>query len=55
MTTSKMQLVHLKYNYAGQLCGCEAAVDSMYKVFESHDTEAAVLVDANNAFNSLNR
>ena len=42
-----------------QLCaglsGCEAAVHSMYKVFQSPETEAAILVDASNAFNSLNR
>ena len=40
---------------SGQLSGCEAAVYSMYKVFYSPDTKAAILVDASNAFNSLNR
>ena len=40
---------------AGQLSGCEAAVHSMYKVFQSPETEAAILVDASNDFNSLNR
>ena len=40
---------------AGQLSGCEAAVHSMHKIFESPETEAAILVDATNAFNCLNR
>ena len=40
---------------AGQLSGCEAAVDAMCKVFSSPETEAAILVDASNAFNCLNR
>ena len=40
---------------AGHLSGCEAAVSAMHKLFESPDTEAAILVDASNAFNSLNR
>ena len=40
---------------AGQLSGCEAAVHAMHKIFESPETEAAILVDASNAFNSLNR
>ena len=40
---------------AGQDAGCEAAVHAMRQVFESPDTEAVILVDASNAFNSLNR
>ena len=40
---------------AGQLSGCKAAVDAMCKVFSSPETEAAILVDASNAFNCLNR
>ena len=40
---------------AGHLAGCEAAVSAMHKLFESPDTEATILVDASNAFNSLNR
>ena len=40
---------------AGHVAGCEAAVHSMRQVFESTQTEAVILVDASNAFNSLNR
>ena len=38
----------------GQLSGCEAAVHSVRTLFGSPDTEAAMSVDATNAFNSLN-
>ena len=40
---------------AGQPAGSEAAVHALAKVFSSLDAEAVVLVDASNAFNSLNR
>ena len=40
---------------AGQENGCEAAIHAMREVFNSADTEAIILVDASNAFNSLNR
>ena len=40
---------------AGQDGGCEAAVHSMHKIFQDSDIEAALLVDATNAFNSINR
>lgn len=39
---------------AGQLSGCVAAVHSMRQLFSSADVEAVILVDASNAFNSLN-
>ena len=35
--------------------GAEAAIHSMKIIFEHEDTEAVILVDASNAFNSLNR
>ena len=43
-----------------QLCaglngGCEAAVHAVQKLFENDDCEAVLLVDADNAFNRLNR
>ena len=35
--------------------GAEAAIHSMRTIFENDDTEAVILVDAENAFNCLNR
>ena len=40
---------------AGHLSGCEAAVHAMQHIYESPETEAIIIVDASNAFNSLNR
>ena len=40
---------------SGQRAGSEAAIHSMREVFESEEAEAAILVDAANAFNSINR
>ena len=40
---------------AGQDGGCEAAVHAMRSVFQAPETEAVLLVDATNAFNSINR
>ena len=40
---------------AGHISGCEAAVHAMRQVFEAPETDAVILVDASNAFNSLNR
>ena len=40
---------------AGQIAGIEAAIHSVTDAFHSDDVEAVLLVDASNAFNSLNR
>ena len=39
----------------GVKAGIEAAIHAMRQVFESSETEAVLLVDAENAFNNLNR
>ena len=40
---------------AGQVGGCEAAIHSMRLLFNEQDVEVALLIDAENAFNSINR
>lgn len=40
---------------AGHPSGCEAAIHALRKVFASMGTDAVLLVDADNAFNRLNR
>ena len=39
----------------GLKAGAEAAIHSMRLIFEDSSTEAVILVDVNNAFNSINR
>ena len=39
----------------GHLSGSEAAVHALREIFEENETEAVLLVDASNAFNSMNR
>ena len=41
--------------YVGQDAGCQAAVHLMHDIFVTNETEAVLLVDAENAFNSKNR
>jgi len=40
---------------AGQAGGCEAAVHAMKQIYEEEETDAVLLIDAANAFNSINR
>ena len=40
---------------AGQISGIEAAVCAVHTLFHREDMEALLLVNASNAFNSLNR
>ena len=40
---------------AGQEAGCEAAVHALNKLFQEEKTDGVILVDAANAFNSINR
>lgn len=40
---------------AGQVAGCEAGVHAMSRIQAEGQTQAVLLVDASNAFNSLNR
>ena len=39
----------------GHKSGCEAAVHALCNIFSNENTNAVILVDASNAFNSLNR
>ena len=39
----------------GQEGGCEAAVHGMRKFFDEQNVQGALLVDASNAFNTINR
>ena len=39
---------------AGHDTGCEAAIHAMHTIFQKEETEGVLLVDAKNAFNSLN-
>ena len=41
--------------YTGHEAGCEAAIHAMHTIFEDEKTEAVLLVDAANAFDSVNR
>ena len=40
---------------AGQEAGAEAAIHAMHDIFNDNETEAVLLIDAENAFNSINR
>ena len=40
---------------AGQDAGCESLIHAMRTIYEDQSAEAVLLVDASNAFNSINR
>ena len=39
----------------GHPAGCEAAIHALRNIFQDMDTDAVLLIDADNAFNHLNR
>ena len=39
----------------GHEAGCESIIHAMHSIFEEESSEAVLLVDASNAFNSVNR
>ena len=41
--------------WASQEAECEAAIHAMHRIFEFNETEAILMVDAENAFNSIKR
>ena len=58
MTVLKKDIMHaagVAQVCAGHPAGCEAAIHALRSVFTALDTEAVLLVDADNAFNRLNR
>lgn len=42
-------------HYACLKSGAEAAIHAMHDILDASDTDAVLLFDASNAFNSLNR
>ena len=54
-TSSQLVIISSLQLCAGQQAGCEAAVHAMNEIFHEEATDAIILVDASNAFNSLNR
>ena len=40
---------------AGHEAGCESIIHAMHKIYEEDESEAILLVDASNAFNSMNK
>ena len=40
---------------AGLKSGAEAAIHAMHGIFDAENADAVLLIDASNAFNSLNR
>ena len=57
MSTLKPDLVKARANsqMCGHKSGSEAAICAMKAMYENNNTDAVLLVDAENAFNSLNR
>ena len=55
MTVIKDEVRRSVGRSAGQPCGCEAAIHAMRELFSDDECEGVLLVDANNAFNNLNR
>ena len=53
---TKFMVLGLSYQLRhGQKCGIEYAIHTLRKQYENTDSDAKLLIDAENAFNSLNR
>ena len=58
MNVAKKDVIEVSGSFqlcAGQKSGSEAAVHAMHTMFEADDTDAVLLIDASNAFSTLNR
>ena len=50
-----LQVAGSQQLYGGKVAGSEAAMHAVHDVFNDHNTEGMLLIDAENAFNSINR
>ena len=55
LTVTRMNMQGTIQLCVGQISGIEASVHAVHSLFQRDETEAILLLDASNAFNSLNR
>ena len=48
-------MLQLLQGRAGQNAGAEAAIHAMHDIYNDAETEAVLLIDAENEFNAINR